>query len=67
MPSWPAFFSLSSPGTLKSTFSGNRQVKRKRKLPAASSIPNWLLYSGLGLVFSLGAIKVAWGLLRIYR
>ncbi len=33
-------------------------MKTKRKLPAGSSIPNWLLYSGLGLVFSLGAIKL---------
>lgn len=42
-------------------------MKTKRKTPPSSSIPNWLLYSGLGLVFSLGAIKVAWGLFRLYR
>ena len=42
-------------------------MKPKNKLPAPSYIPNWMLYSGLGLVFSLGAIKIAWGLLRIYR
>ena len=42
-------------------------MKTKRKLPAPSAIPNWLLYSGLGLIFSLGALKMAWGLFRIYR
>ena len=42
-------------------------MKQNPKLPAGSSIPNWLLYSGLGLVFSLGALKVAWGLFRLYR
>lgn len=42
-------------------------MKRKNKLSAPRSIPNWMLYSGLGLIFSLGAIKVAWGLFRIYR
>ena len=42
-------------------------MKPKNKPPGSSSIPNWLLYSGLGLVFSLGALKVAWGLFRIYR
>lgn len=41
-------------------------MKRPNK-PAASQVPNWLIYSGLGLVFSLGALKIAWGLFRIYR
>lgn len=34
---------------------------------AAKSIPNWLLYSGVGFLLSAGALKIAWGLLRIYR
>ena len=42
-------------------------MKPKKKSPAPSAIPNWLLYSGLGLVFSLGAIKIVWGLARLYR
>ena len=42
-------------------------MKTKRKTAPSTSIPNWLLYSGLGLVFSLGAIKMALGLLRLYR
>ena len=42
-------------------------MKTKRKTPATSVIPNWLLYSGIGVLLSAGAIKIAWGLLRLYR
>lgn len=33
----------------------------------AKTLPNWLLYSGIGVLLSAGALKIAWGLLRIYR
>lgn len=33
----------------------------------AKSLPNWLLYSGVGVLLSAGALKIVWGLLRIYR
>ena len=39
----------------------------KRKAPSGSTIPNWLLYSGIGVLLSAGAIKIAWGLFRLYR
>jgi hypothetical protein len=32
-----------------------------------SGIPNWLFYSGIGMVLSLGAAKVFFGILRLYR
>jgi len=32
-----------------------------------SSIPNWVLYTGVILLLILGALKIAWGLLPIYR
>ena len=32
-----------------------------------SSIPNWILYLGVILLLSLGALKIAWGLLPLYR
>jgi len=32
-----------------------------------SGIPNWLFYFGIAVVLLLGAVKMAWGLLRIYR
>ena len=34
---------------------------------SANRIPNWLLYSGVGFLLSAGALKIAWGLFRIYR
>lgn len=52
---------------LKSTFPGNKKMKPRRKNPAGSAIPNWLLYSGIGVLLSAGAIKIAWGLFRLYR
>jgi hypothetical protein len=42
-------------------------MKTKRKTQTSGAIPNWLLYSGIGVLLSAGAIKIAWGLLRIYR
>jgi len=38
-----------------------------KKPPLPSSIPNWLLYSGIGVLLSAGALKIAWGLFRLYR
>lgn len=32
-----------------------------------SSIPNWLLYAGVVLLISIGALKIVWGLLPLYR
>jgi hypothetical protein len=32
-----------------------------------SGIPNWLFYSGIGMVLSLGAAKIFFGILRLYR
>lgn len=52
---------------LKNTFLGNKKMKPRRKTPAGSAIPNWLLYSGIGFLLSAGAIKIAWGLFRLYR
>ena len=52
---------------LKSTFPGNKKMKPRRKTPASSAIPNWLLYSGIGVLLSAGALKIAWGLFRLYR
>jgi len=42
-------------------------MKPRRKTPANSAIPNWLLYSGIGVLLSAGALKIAWGLFRLYR
>ena len=42
-------------------------MKTKPKDSSSKSIPNWLLYSGVGLLLSAGALKIAWGLFRIYR
>jgi len=42
-------------------------MKPRRKIPVGSAIPNWLLYSGIGVLLSAGAIKIAWGLFRLYR
>jgi len=33
----------------------------------AKGIPNWLLYFGLALLLALGAFKIIWGLLPLYR
>lgn len=41
-------------------------MKPKNKKPAPH-LPNWLLYSGIGFLLSAGALKIAWGLFRIYR
>ena len=30
-------------------------------------LPNWLLYTGVAIAISLGAAKIVWGLLEIYR
>ena len=32
-----------------------------------AGIPNWLFSSGIGMVLSLGAAKVFFGILRLYR
>ena len=40
----------------------------KPKIPKTDkSIPNWLLYAGTGLLLLLGALKIVWGLLPLYR
>ena len=40
----------------------------KPKIPKpAKTIPNWLLYLGVVLLLSLGALKIAWGLLPLFR
>jgi hypothetical protein len=54
---------------LKSISSGNHLMKNQTPSPKKpdSGIPNWLFYSGIGMVLSLGAIKVFFGILRLYR
>jgi hypothetical protein len=54
---------------LKSTFSGKPPLKTQTPSPKKpdSGIPNWLFYSGIGMVLSLGAAKVFFGILRLYR
>ncbi len=42
-------------------------MKRKKNTPAPSAVPNWMLYSGVGLILSLGALKIVMGLARLYR
>ena len=51
---------------LKNTSSGRRKVSQKIQNPD-KTIPNWLLYLGVILLLSLGALKIAWGLIPIYR
>jgi hypothetical protein len=50
-------------------FSGNHPLKTPTPLPKKpnAGIPNWLFYSGIGMVLSLGAAKVFFGILRLYR
>jgi hypothetical protein len=63
------FFSPYSLGTLENIFSGNHPMKTQTPSPKKpdSGIPNWLFYSGIGMVLSLGAAKVLFGILRLYR
>jgi len=42
-------------------------MKQKNKPSEGSSIPNWLLYTGVILLLSLGALKIAWGLFPLYH
>jgi len=42
-------------------------MKSRQIPPNDKSIPNWLLYTGVILLLSLGALKIAWGLLPLYR
>ena len=42
-------------------------MKRKKNSPAPSAIPNWMLYFSVGLILSLGALKIVLGLARLYR
>ena len=42
-------------------------MKPKKNSPASSTIPNWMLYSSVGLILSLGALKIVLGLARLYR
>jgi len=52
---------------LKNIFLGKKRMNPRRKTSAGGAIPNWLLYSGIGVLLSAGAIKIAWGLFRLYR
>lgn len=45
---------------------GEKPVKPK-KIKTAKPIPNWLLYVGTAVLLGLGALKIVWGLLPLYR
>jgi hypothetical protein len=52
---------------LRSIFSGNHPMTKLNPKKPDSGIPNWLFYSGIGMVLSLGAAKIFFGILRLYR
>jgi hypothetical protein len=51
---------------LKSTSLGNPIMNPKNQ-KSPSGLPNWIFYSGIGFLLSAGAVKIALGLLRLYR
>jgi hypothetical protein len=52
---------------LKSTFTGNHPMTQPNPKKTDPGLPNWLFYSGIGMVLSLGAAKIFFGILRLYR